>query len=83
MRLPEIKFKILIWLCPGLVREVDRLRHMQEAMHDILVLGLPFSESLCEMAFQNVAALESDYMSGHVSIQDRQANLIEIYRRSQ
>ena len=82
-RLPiRFKFKILLWLCPGLVAEVDRLRHMSEAMHDILVLGVPYSEAVYYAAFQNVVSLEPDYMARKVSIQDRQASLLEIYRRS-
>jgi hypothetical protein len=79
----DLKFKFLVWLCPGLVMEVDRLRHKQEAMNDILMTGIPFTEEWCETAYQNVVAMEPDYFAGHVSIQDRQSSLIEIYRRSQ
>lgn len=83
MRLSDAKFKILVWLCPGLVMEVDRLRHMSEAMHDILVLGLPYNEATYNLAFQNVVAMEPDYMAGKITIPERQSSLIEIYKRMQ
>jgi len=71
------------WLAPGLGAEVTRLRWMTEAMHDLHMTQLPYGEMELEMAFQNCRALEEDLMSGKITIQDRQASLVEVYRRAQ
>lgn len=78
-----IKARILEWLAPGLGAEIARLRWMTEAMHDLHMVQLPYGEMELEMAFQNCKALEEDLVSGKITIQDRQASLIEVYRRAQ
>lgn len=83
MKLNSLKFRLLLWLCPGLLAEVDRLRWMTEAIHDLHMVPLPYNEDTLEMAFQNVKAMEPDAVAGKITVQDRQASLIEIYRRSQ
>lgn len=79
----RIKARIMEWLAPGLGAEVTRLRWMTEAMHDLHMTQLPYGEMELEMAFQNCRALEEDLMSGKITIQDRQASLVEVYRRAQ
>lgn len=79
----RIKARILGWLAPGLGAEVTRQRWLIEAMHDLHMTQLPYGEMELEMAFQNCRAMENDLVSGKITIQDRQASLIEIYRRAQ
>lgn len=81
MKLVELKYKLLLWLAPGLIQEVNRLRWMMEALHDLHICPIPYSEASLEMAFQNVKNMEPDIMAGKATIQDRQASLMEIYRR--
>lgn len=83
MNLTELRAMILEWLAPGLSMEVCRLRWMSEAMHDLHMTQLPYGEMELEMAFQNCRAMENDLVSGKITIQDRQASLIEVYRRAQ
>ena len=78
-----IKARILEWLAPGLGSEVTRQRWLIEAMHDLHMTQLPYGEAELEMAFQNCRAMENDLVSGKITIQDRQASLIEVYRRAQ
>ena len=78
----RIKARILEWLAPGLGAEVTRQRWLIEAMHDLHMTQLPYGEMELEMAFQNCRALEKDLVSGKITIQDRQASLVEIYRRT-
>ena len=75
------KARILEWIAPGLGAEVTRLRWMTEAMHDLHMTQLPYGEMELEMAFQNCKAMEPGLMAGDVTIQDRQASLVEIYNR--
>jgi len=82
MHLTELKFKALAWLAPGLFAEVDRLRWMTEAIHDLHMVPLPYTEDTLEMAFQNAKALEPEMLAGKATIQDRQDSLMEIYRRT-
>lgn len=79
--LQRIKARILEWIAPGLGAEVTRLRWMTEAMHDLHMTQLPYGEMELEMAFQNCKAMEPGLMAGDVTIQDRQASLVEIYNR--
>ncbi len=79
--LQRIKARILEWIAPGLGAEVTRLRWMTEAMHDLHMTQLPYGEMELEMAFQNCKAMEPELMAGDVTIQDRQASLMEIYNR--
>ena len=78
----RIKARILEWIAPGLGAEVTRLRWMTEAFHDLHMTQLPYGEAELEMAFQNCRAMEEALVRGEATIQDRQASLIEIYRRS-
>ena len=77
----RIKARILEWLAPGLGAEVTRQRWLIEAMHDLHMTQLPYGEMELEMAFQNCKAMEPELMAGDVTIQDRQASLVEIYNR--
>jgi len=52
-----------------------------EAMHDLLCIGLPYNEETYQMAFENVRGMEPELAAGNVTIQDRQASLMEIYNR--
>ena len=79
----RIKARIMEWLAPGLGAEVTRQRWLIEAMHDLHMTQLPYGEIELEMAFQNCRVLEEDLMSGKITIQDRQASLVEVYRRAQ
>jgi len=79
--LQRIKARILEWIAPGLGAEVTRLRWMTEAMHDLHMTQLHYGEMELEMAFQNCKAMEPGLMAGDVTIQDRQASLMEIYNR--
>jgi len=81
MNLTELRAMALEWLAPGLSMEVCRLRWMSEAMHDLHMTQLPYGEMELEMAFQNCKAMEPELMAGDVTIQDRQASLMEIYNR--
>lgn len=83
MRLSGLKLKFLTWLCPNLLLELDRLRWLSEANHDLHMVPVPYTEATVEMAYQNARALEPDFLAGKITIQDRQASLIEVYRRSQ
>lgn len=78
----RIKARILEWLAPGLGAEVTRQRWLIEAIHDLHMTQLPYGEAELEMAFQNCKALEEDLMSCKITLQDRQASLVEIYRRT-
>jgi hypothetical protein len=82
MKIADLKYRLLWWLAPGLIMEVDRLRWMTEALHDLHICPIPYSEASLEMAFQNVKNMEPDAMAGKATIQDRQASLMEIYRRT-
>lgn len=81
MNLTELRAMILEWLAPGLGAEVTRQRWLIEAMHDLHMTQLPYGEAELEMAFQNCKAMEPGLMAGDVTIQDRQASLVEIYNR--
>ena len=78
----RIKARLLEWLAPGLGADVTRQRWLIEAIHDLHMTQLPYGEMELEMAFQNCRALEEDLMSSKITIQDRQASLVEIYRRT-
>lgn len=78
----RIKARILEWLAPGMGMEINRLRWITEAFHDLHMTQLPYGEAELEMAFQNCKAMEGALMAGEATIQDRQASLIEVYRRS-
>lgn len=77
----ELKFKLAYWLCPGLFQEVDRLRWITEANHDIHILHLAYNPTIIEQAFLNAKNFEPAIMSHEKNIVDRQASLIEILRR--
>lgn len=81
MKFVELKFRILAWLAPGLIAEVDRLRFMTEAFHDLHMVPLPYSEGSLQIAFANAREFEPMLMAGTATIQDRQASLIEAFRR--
>ena len=78
----RIKARILEWLAPGLGAEVARQRWLIEAIHDLHMTQLPYGELELEIAFQNCKAMEEALVKGEATIQDRQASLIEVYRRS-
>ena len=80
--LQRIKARILEWIAPGLGAEVTRLRWMTEAMHDLLVLKIPYEDVWLDHAFCNARDIEPDMMAGKATIQVRQARLLEIFRRS-
>jgi hypothetical protein len=82
MNFIELKFRLLAWLAPGLIMEVDRLRWMAEANHDLHICPIPYSEGSLQIAFENCKNMEPDLMAGKATIQDRQASLMEIYRRA-
>jgi hypothetical protein len=81
MQLIEWKFKILAWLAPGLIAEVDRLRWMTEALHDLHICPIPYNDLSLQTAFANVREYEPALLEGKATIQDRQASLIEALRR--
>ena len=81
MNLSRLKFRLLLWLAPGLLAEVDRLRWITEAMHDIAILGLPYSEQILDMAVSNVREFEPRFMAGDADISERQASLHAVFRR--
>jgi hypothetical protein len=82
MNFVELKFRLLAWLAPGLIMEVDRLRWMAEANHDLHICPIPYSEGSLQIAFENCKNMEQAMMEGKATIQDRQASLMEIYRRA-
>lgn len=77
----SLRLAAMRWLFPGILAEADRLRWMTEAIHDLHLVPIPYAEETLEMAFQNAKALESDLVAGKATIKDRQASLMEIYRR--
>lgn len=81
MKLDKQKAAILEKLAPGLVAEVNRLIWLTEAMHDILILQIPYTEQNLDISFQNVKHMEPDLVARKATIQDRQASLIEALRR--
>jgi hypothetical protein len=81
--LSGLKLRFLIWLCPGLLAEVDRLRWMMDANFDMHVLPIPYSPGTFQMAVDNCKNTEPGMFAGRTTWQDRQTSLIEIYRRSQ
>ena len=81
MNLSRLKFRLLVWLAPGLLTEVDRLRWITEAMHDIAILGLPYSEQILDMAVSNVREFEPRFIAGNADILERQASLQAAFRR--
>lgn len=76
-----LKMRLLVWMAGGLLAEVDRLRWMTEANHDLHMVPLPYSEAALQTAFANVREFEPILMAGTATIQDRQASLIEAFRR--
>ena len=76
-----MKLAILEKFAPGLVAEVNRLIWLTEAMHDLLILQVPYTEQNLDISFQNVKHMEPDLVAGNATIQDRQASLIEALRR--
>lgn len=81
MRLDKQKAAILEKFAPGLVAEVNRLIWLTEAMHDLLILQIPYTEQNLDISFQNVKHMEPDLVAEKATIQDRQASLIEALRR--
>ena len=81
MNLSRLKFRVLAWLAPGLLTEVDRLRWITEAMHDIMVLRLPYSEEILSTAVSNVQEFEPRFLSGETDIMRRQESLYAAYKR--
>jgi hypothetical protein len=81
MQLIEWKFKILAWLAPGLIAEVDRLRWMTEARHDLHICPIPYNDLSLQTAFANAREYEPALIEGKATIQDRQASLVEALRR--
>ena len=80
MNLTKLKFQVIAWFVPGLFAEVDRLRFMTEAIHDLHAVQVPYN---LDAAFQNAKNMEPLLISGEATIQDRQNSLLEIYKRSQ
>lgn len=81
MGLNRLQLKALEAIAPGLVALVNTLAIQVEAMHDLLCIGLPYNEETYQMAFENVRGMEPELAAGNVTIQDRQASLVEIYNR--
>lgn len=81
MKLDKQKAAILEKFAPGLVAEVNRLIWLTEAMHDLLILQIPYTEESLEISFQNVKHMEPDLVAEKATIQDRQASLVEALRR--
>ena len=82
-----IRSRIIEWLAPSLLgrinSEIDRQRWMLEAIHDLHIVPIPYNEATIQIAFENARNFEPDLFDAKSTIQDRQASLIEIYRRSQ
>lgn len=81
MKLDKQKAAILEKFAPGLVAEVNRLIWLTEAMHDLLILQVPYTEQNLDISFQNVKHMEPDLVAEKATIQDRQASLVEALRR--
>jgi hypothetical protein len=85
--LNSIRRKIVEWLLPELIEEHVGLMRSFEAMHDILVLGIPYTEGTYQQSLNNVIEFEQiarDVASGDLpSIADRGQSLIEVLRRSE
>jgi hypothetical protein len=79
----DVRSRILEWLYPGLLAEVDRLRWTTEANFDLHVLPIPWTPATFVMAFENARHMEPAIIEKTASLQDRLNSLIEIYRRSQ
>jgi len=79
----NLKRRFLAWLCPDLIAEINQRRWFTEAIHDLHMVPIPYSEYTLEMGFQNCKAMEPAIITQKATIQDRQASLIEIFRRSQ
>lgn len=77
----ELKFKIVTWLAPGLIAEVDRLRFFAEAIHDLHMVPVPYNEFTLDQAFQNAKFYEPELIAGRATIQDRQLSLLEVLKR--
>jgi hypothetical protein len=73
--------RLLQWLCPDLLAEVDRLRWLTEANSDIHFLNLPFSPQIEDEAFQNARTFEPDIIAGKATLDDRLKSLIEVLTR--
>jgi len=80
--LEKAKWRFLRWLAPGVLAEVDRLRWLTEAMHDLHVLDLPYTPAVEEAAWQNAKAFEPRLVAGEATMQDRQRSLLEVLKRS-
>jgi hypothetical protein len=72
----------MIWFVPGLFEEINRLKFFTEAIHDLHIVPIPYTEETLDMAYQNARAYEPEMVAGKATIQDRQASLMEIYRRT-
>ena len=81
MDLSRLKFRALVWLAPGLITEVNRLRWITEAMHDIMILRLPYSEEMLDAAVSNVKDFEPRFLAGETDITHRQESLYAVYKR--
>ena len=81
MNLSRLKFRALVWLAPGLLTEVDRLRWITEAMHDIMILRLPYSEDMLDAAVSNVKEFEPRFLAGETDTMHRQESLYAAYKR--
>jgi len=77
----KLQLRALEAIAPGLVSLVDNLVFQVEAMHDLLCLGLPYNEDTYNLAFENVRGMEPELAAENITIQDRQASLMEIYSR--
>lgn len=83
MNLTDLKFKVIAWLAPWLIAEVDRIRWITEANHDLHICPIPYGEATLQMAFANAREYEPRLVAGMATIEDRQASLMEAFRRMQ
>ena len=83
----NLKQRVAMWLVPGVLAEVSRMKFFTEAVHDLHMVPVPYNEVTVEVAFQNAIHFEREVMErdGHLGpdfIRDRQTSLFEICQRS-
>jgi len=72
-----IRSRIIEWLAPGLMEQVDNHHIMLQAMLDIHCCNLPAGPRMWEEAMANARALQGEQMSD----KDRALSLVEALKR--
>jgi len=75
--LDTIRYRIMEWLAPGLLEQVDNHHILLQANLDIHCLNLPATPRMWEEAMANARALQDEQTSD----KDRAMSLIEALKR--